>query len=373
MARGREAVGLHALGEALVLLVEHLTLLLAHGFSQNVCSGERVAGHLLRDAHDLLLVDDQAVGLGEDLPQRLFQLRVDRLDRLAVVLAVGVVVVGVHAHRAGPVQRDDRDDVLELRSAACGAAGRASARRRAGTRPACHRGRAVRRWRGSSSGTRLEVELDSPVGLDVLECVADDRQVAQAEEVHLQQADGLARRIVPAGDDRAVLRPLPQRDGFGQRLAAHDHRAGVHAGVADQAFQAAGGFVDGAHVGVGVDEAANLGGLLVPLVVGVGDAGQRNVLGHDRRRQRLGDPVGDRETRLAVVDAGRILQRRFGFDGAEGDDLSDPVTRPTCRRRSAPSRRGGDRRSRCRYRASTRARDSGTARTADRARSGRCR
>ena len=69
--------------------------------------------HQLRDAHDLFLIDDQAIGLGKDIGQRLGQFRVDRRDGLAAVLAVGVVVVGVHAHRAGPVQREHRDDVLE--------------------------------------------------------------------------------------------------------------------------------------------------------------------------------------------------------------------------------------------------------------------
>src|SRR6201999_3959226 len=111
----------------------------------------------------------------------------------------------------------------------------------------------------------------------------------------------------------------------GQRLAAHDHRAGMHAGVTDQTFQAAGGLVDGAHIGIGVDQTADFGGLFVAFVVGVGDTRQRNVFGHDRRGQRLGDPVGDREARLTVVDPGGILERRFGFDGAEGDDLRDPV------------------------------------------------
>ena len=327
MARRGEAVGLHALGEALELLLQHLALLLAHGFSQNVCSGERVAGHLLRDAHDLLLVDDQAVGLGEDLPQRLFELGVDRLDGLATVLAVGVVVVGVHAHRAGPVQRDDRDDVLEPGGlhAAQQVAHRPTVELEHAERVAAAEqlvgGRIVER-------DRVEVEVDAPVGLDVLECVADDRQVPQPEEVHLQQADGLARRVVPAGDDRAVLRPLPQRDRVDERLGAHDHGAGVHARVADQALQAAGRLVDGPDVRVGVDEPADLGGLLVPLVVRVGDPRQRNVLGHDRRRQRLGDPVGDRETGLSVVHPRRILQRRFGLDGAERDDLGDPVATP---------------------------------------------
>ena len=61
-----------------VLLVEDLLLLLAHRPAQQVGAAERVAGELLGDRHDLLLVDDQAVGLAEDLGQRLGQLGVDR-------------------------------------------------------------------------------------------------------------------------------------------------------------------------------------------------------------------------------------------------------------------------------------------------------
>jgi hypothetical protein len=66
-------------------------------------------------------------------------------------------------------------------------------------------------------------------------------------------------------------------------------------------------------------------------VGGIGDAGQRDVLGHDGRRERLGDAVGDGETGLAVVDPCRILQCRFGLDGAEGDDLGDAITAPFVR------------------------------------------
>ena len=109
----REPVGLHTLGETLELLLQHLALLLAHGLTQNVGSGQRVAGHLLRDAHDLLLVDDEAVSLGEDFAQRLLEFGVDGFDGLPVVFAVGIVVVGVHAHGTRPVERDDGDDVLE--------------------------------------------------------------------------------------------------------------------------------------------------------------------------------------------------------------------------------------------------------------------
>ena len=321
---GREAVGPHSLGEALELLLEHLTLLLAHRLSENVGSGERIAGDLLGDAHDLLLVDDQAVGLGQDVLEGLGEFGVDGLDRLPAVLAVGIVVVGVHAHRAGAVQREHRDDVLE--PGGLHAAQQIS--HRATVELEHTEGVPAGQQlvgRGVVQRQRLEHQVDTAVGLDVGDRVADDRQVPQPEEVHLQQADGLARRVVPAGDDRAVLRALPQRDRVDQRLGAHDHRAGVHTGVADQALQPASGLVDGAHVGVGVDQAANLGGLLVPLVVGVGDPRQRDVLGHDRRRQRLGDPVGDGEAGLAVVHPGGVLQRGLGLDGAERDDLGHPV------------------------------------------------
>ncbi len=72
----------HALRERHVLLVQDLLLLLAHRPAQQVGVAERIAGHLLRDRHDLLLVDDQAVRVVEDLRERFGQLRMDRLTGL---------------------------------------------------------------------------------------------------------------------------------------------------------------------------------------------------------------------------------------------------------------------------------------------------
>ncbi len=301
MARSEKAVGAHAFCEALILLVEDFPLLLAHGFAQNVGSCQRIARDLLGDAHDLFLVDDQAVRLGEDVLQRLGELGMDRLDGLPVVLAVGVVVVGVLAHRAGSIQRDDRDDVLE--------AGGLHAAQQVAHRAAvelehaqCVAAAQQLVGRFVVQRQRLQVDVDSPVGFHVVDRVADDRQVAQPEEVHLQQADLLAPLVIPARDHRAVLGALPQRDHVDQRFGAHDHGTGVHSGVADQPLQAQRGVVDGPHLGVGVDQAADLGGLLVPVMARVGDARQRDVLGHDRRRQRLRDLVGDGETGLAEVN-----------------------------------------------------------------------
>ena len=68
---------------------------------------------------------------------------------------------------------------------------------------------------------------------------------------------------------------------------------------------------------------AELAGLLVARVLGVEDAGQRDVLAHHRRRHDLGDPVAHRE-RVAEHPGG-VLDRLLGLDRAVGDDLRDPV------------------------------------------------
>ena len=61
------APALHARLERDELRVEDLTLLLAHRLAQQVGLAERVAGHLLRDRQHLLLVDDHAERLAQDL------------------------------------------------------------------------------------------------------------------------------------------------------------------------------------------------------------------------------------------------------------------------------------------------------------------
>ena len=64
--RGAVSVGLHAVAERHVLLVENLALLLTHGATQQVGGAQRVSGDPLGDGHDLLLINDQAVRLIED-------------------------------------------------------------------------------------------------------------------------------------------------------------------------------------------------------------------------------------------------------------------------------------------------------------------
>jgi hypothetical protein len=96
--------------EPLLLLVHDRLVFFAHRAAEQVGAAQAVAGQHLGDLHDLLLVDDDPVGVLEDR----LQLRVDVVDRLAPVLAVDEVVDHPALERAGPVERDRRHDVLEL-------------------------------------------------------------------------------------------------------------------------------------------------------------------------------------------------------------------------------------------------------------------
>ncbi len=283
---------------------------------------QRVAGQLLRDRHHLLLIDDQAVGLAEHVLQGLGELGVDRLHRLASGLAAGVLVVGVGAHRAGPVERADRGDVLE-------GVGPHRPQQRP-HRPAVEledaQGVAALEQPVGGLVGELEVlehDLLAAVGLDVLERVVEDGEVAQPQEVHLDQAQRLARGVVELGDHRPVGGPLEQRDHIDQRLAGHDHAGRVHAPLALQPLDADRGVDDLLHVAVGVVERPELAALAEALVLGVEDLAERDVLAHHRGRHRLGDPVAHRER--VVEDPRGVLHGLLRLDGAVGDDVADPV------------------------------------------------
>ena len=322
MALRRVAVGRHAGRERLVLRVEDLLLLLAHRAAQQVGLAERVAGDLLRGRHHLLLVDDQAVRGPEDLGEGLLELRVDRRDLLAAVLAQGVVRVAVDAHRTGAVEREDGRDVLEVV--------RAHQPQQRPHRPAVeleHPERVAvaqqRVRRRVVERQVLEDEVDAAVEHDVLDRVVEHGEVAEPEEVHLDQAERLAGRVVELGDDRAVLLPAHDRDDVDERLAAHDHAGRVHAPLALQALEVTGGVDDLHHVGVGLVERPELAALAVAGVLAVEQLAQRDVLAHHGRRHGLGQPLPHPEG--VAEHPGRVLDRLLRLDRAVGDDLADAV------------------------------------------------
>ena len=228
-------------------------------------------------------------------------------DRLAAVLAVGVVGVHVRGHRARAVQRDERGDVLERRWAqraqqrahrpafelehADGVAARAAARRSS----ASSSGDVVdvgarRRWTRS---TRSSV-------------ISMTSRLRRPEEVHLEEPEVLDAVHLVLRDDRRVLdraarlRLALDRQVLGERLAGDHHRGGVDAVLAAQALEAPGDVDDALGVGIGLVERRgarrpscsrprNSVDLLEARV-------ERRVAAHDQRRHELGDLVADERT-----------------------------------------------------------------------------
>ena len=107
------SLGAHPLLERSELLLQDLLLLLAHRATQEVGFTERVTGQLLRDGHDLLLVDDQSIRVTENLRQGLCQFRVNGNDRLPAVLSIRVVVVCIGTHGSGSVEGQDSGNIFE--------------------------------------------------------------------------------------------------------------------------------------------------------------------------------------------------------------------------------------------------------------------
>ena len=107
--RSRQLVLFGARDEDVALQRHLLGFLLAHRTAEQIGGAERVAADHLRDLHHLFLVHHDAVGRLEDRRES----RVEVFDALASTLARDVI--GDELHRAGPVQRDQRDDVLEAR------------------------------------------------------------------------------------------------------------------------------------------------------------------------------------------------------------------------------------------------------------------
>ena len=146
--------------------------------------------------------------------------------------------------------------------------------------------------------------------LDLAQRVADERQRAQAEEVHLQQADALDFLHRPLRDD-FVLLALVERDELGQRPRGDDDAGGVDRGVPGHALEALG---DGEQ-------------LLDPLVLLLHLLERRALLERlrerhvERRRNSLGDAVGVRVRN--VHHPGHVADDRPRLHRPERDDLRD--------------------------------------------------
>src|ERR1051326_2939718 len=191
-------------GHELLALRDHQRQdLLPHRLAQQVRLAERVAGHALGDLHDLLLVDDDAVRLLEDLLHHRHEVLRLRLS----VLALDELVDHAGVERAGAVECVERGKVLEARR----------------PRLAQHVDHAARlelehalrppfleEAEDVGIVERDGVDVDAVAGLRLgrLDRVVDHGQRAQAEEVHLEEAHLLDHAHVELGHDLVAVRAV---------------------------------------------------------------------------------------------------------------------------------------------------------------------
>ena len=202
----------------------------------------------------------------------------DRGDVLPPVLAQREVRMRISAHRAGAVEGDGRGDVLEVvRLHEPQQALQASPIQLEHAQSLAP-GQELVGIRGHP-GPVLEIEVHTLVLLDVLDRIGDDREVPQAQEVHLDEAQALRRRVVELGDDLAVLEPAHDRDDVDDRLRRHDDTGSVDTPLPFQPLEPLRRLEDVAGLRVGVEQCAELTRLVVAGSCGILDVGEWDVLG----------------------------------------------------------------------------------------------
>ena len=202
-----------ACDELLLLLGHERGDLLAHRLPEAVGIGHREPRDGLGGLHDLLLVHHDPVGVREDGLEVIVQVA----DAGLAVLAIGVL--GVHAgpQRSGSVQGIEGDEVFEPvgSEVAHEGAHRAALELEDTDRVAATQ-HLVDRLVVERHG--VDVRPVPRVAFDQVQGTLDRREVAQAEEVHLQEAERLDAVHLVLGDDLGIVTLL---------LGGHDVREGV--------------------------------------------------------------------------------------------------------------------------------------------------
>ena len=299
-----QVTGSGARDEFLTETLHHVDLFLADRLDATVRTGKFDAADAVEDPHHLLLVDHHSVGLGEQFVDD----RVHRRHRLTTVLDVDVG----HHHPAlewpRAVEGTGGDDVVETVGTHLGQqvthAGTFELENALGFPSLEQRvGRLVVERQFD------RVDLGTVCRTDVLDGLVQDGEVAEPEEVHLQQA-GLFDILVPPLGDHVLLAGDPLEGHVFLESFLADHHAGrVCASAAGQSLETNCDGEQPLDLGVGVVLLVEVGAFLERLFDG--DA------------QRVGHHLGD------LVDPGKrniqgaadIPDGRLGLQRAEGPDL----------------------------------------------------
>ena len=294
-------------GETVALGV-HLRLdLLAHRAAQHVGLPERVAAEDLRDLHHLFLVDDDA--------KRFLQHNLDlgmQIIRLLLAELAGAVGRDVR-HRTRPVQRHQRDDVLEAIGAHLD-----ERLAHAGAFQLEHADRLALAEHLVSLGIveRDGFEVDGDAALrHELHRGRQRGERLQPEKVELDQPRRLDPLHVELGRRHVGFRIAVERDEFVERPVADDDAGGVGRGVGIQALER---LRDVEHAG---HPRVRLGGFAQA------DLRVDGLLQGDRRRgvlrHQLGELVDLAERHFE--DATDVAHHATGEERAEGDDLRHAI------------------------------------------------
>ena len=98
-----------AVDESLALRRHFFGIFFAHGAAQNIRVAHGVAAEHLRDLHDLFLINDHAVGIFQNRLEQRMQI----FDLFFAVFALDVFFGHAAVERTGPIERENRDQILE--------------------------------------------------------------------------------------------------------------------------------------------------------------------------------------------------------------------------------------------------------------------
>eukprot|EP01022_Parablepharisma_sp_SALTPOND_P029433 TRINITY_DN734_c3_g1_i1.p2 TRINITY_DN734_c3_g1~~TRINITY_DN734_c3_g1_i1.p2 ORF type:complete len:1458 (-),score=543.13 TRINITY_DN734_c3_g1_i1:22429-26802(-) len=293
--------------EQFTVLGHFLGLLLAHRPAQQVGAAQRVAADDLRHLHHLLLVDHDAVGLGENV----LGARVGVVEGFTVL---ALAEVGDQVHRTGTVQRHQGDDVLEtvgtgvLQHALHAAAFKLEHGDRLGLGQQFVRGPVVQRQLG-----QVELGQGWIEHADVAHRTVQDGQRGQAQEVELDQADGFHIVLVILRHHAGIAALGIERAEIGQLARGDQHATGVHADIAGDALDLLG-------------QAHQLLDLFLVLQAFLQEWLFLDGVGQSHQLARLeGNQLGDTvaEVVAQVQHAPDVAHRALGRHGTEGGDLRD--------------------------------------------------
>ena len=212
-------------------MLRHLLgFFLTHRATQQVRATERIATDDLRHLHHLLLVNHDAVGLGENA----FDAWIRIVDALPAMFAFAKI--GNEIHRTRAIERYQRDDVFEMIGL-----GLEQHIAHAATFQLEH-GRGIRRFQDvvarfivQRNAIQIELGIErrtAILAVQILHGTIKNRQRRQAKKVEFHQADRFDIVLVELADDALATLAGIERTKIRELAGCDQNATGMHANIA---------------------------------------------------------------------------------------------------------------------------------------------